>query len=56
MAGWMMAATLLLPLAMAAEPPNDDSHHDFKFRFGEATVAQLQAAMADGSLTSEQLT
>ena len=56
MAGWMMAATLLLPLALTAEPLNSDSHNGFKFRFGEATVAQLQAAMANGSLTSEQLT
>jgi amidase len=56
MAGWIMAATLLLPLALAAEPPNNDSHNDFKFRFSEATVAQLQAAMANGSLTSEELT
>jgi amidase len=56
MAGWMVAATLLLPLGLFAQPPGSDSGDPFKFRFSEATVAQLQAAMASGSLTSEQLT
>jgi len=56
MAGWMMAATLLLPLALGAETPDNDSHNDLKFWFNEATVAQLQAAMARGNLTSERLT
>ena len=56
MAGWMVAATLLLPLGLIAQPTGTHSDDDFKFRFGEATVAQLQAAMASGNLTSEQLT
>jgi amidase len=50
MAGRILVATLLLlPLAARAE-------HDDRFPFLEATVAQLQAQMAAGHLTSEQLT
>ena len=50
MAGRILVATLLLlPLATRAE-------HDDRFPFLEATVAQLQAQMAAGHLTSEQLT
>jgi amidase len=45
----LVAALLLLPLATRAE-------HDDRFPFLEATVAQLQAQMAAGHLTSEQLT
>jgi amidase len=45
---------LLVPLMAAAGPPDDDSQH--KFPFSEATVAQLQSEMAQGELTSEQLT
>src|SRR5262249_23659572 len=41
---------LLLPLVAAAAPPDAD------FPFLDATVAQLQAQMAAGQLTSEQLT
>jgi amidase len=55
-AGWMVAATLFLPLGLFAQSPDNDSRDDSRFRFSEATVAQLQAAMASGSLTSEQLT
>jgi amidase len=52
MAGRILAVILLaLPLAATAET----SDHD-KFPFLEATVAQLQAEMAAGRLTSEQLT
>jgi amidase len=50
MAGRILVIALLLsPLAARAEP--DDG-----FPFLEATVAQLQAEMASGRLTSEQLT
>jgi len=55
-AGWIAAATLLLPLGLGAEPASTDSREELKFRFAEATVAQLEAAMAAGNLTSEQLT
>jgi amidase len=45
----LVTALLLSPLAALAEP-------DDRFPFREATVAQLQAQMAAGQLTSEQLT
>jgi amidase len=45
----LVAVTLLWPLAAAADPED-------RFPFLEATVAQLQAEMASGRLTSEQLT
>jgi amidase len=45
----VVAALLLWPLAAAADSED-------KFPFLEATVAQLQAQMASGRLTSEQLT
>jgi amidase len=51
-AGRILAAALLLsPVAATADQKNHD-----KFPFLEATVAQLQAEMAAGKLTSEQLT
>jgi len=51
-AGRILAVALLLsPVAATA----DKKDHD-KFPFLEATVAQLQAEMAAGKLTSEQLT
>jgi amidase len=57
MTGRILAAALaLLPLTAGAEPPNNDSHHEFRFAYSEATVAQLQAEMAAGRLTSERLT
>jgi amidase len=57
MAGRILAAALLLwPLTASAAPSNDDSHKEFRFRYSEATVAELQAEMAAGRLTSEQLT
>ena len=46
----LVTAILLSPLAAADPKPKDD------FPFLEATVAQLQAEMASGRLTSEQLT
>jgi amidase len=46
-----LAALLLTPLAAAADSKDKDD-----FPFLEATVAQLQHAMASGRLTSEQLT
>jgi len=45
----LVAVSLLWPLAAAADPED-------KFPFLEATVAQLQAEMASGRLTSERLT
>src|SRR5579864_5733921 len=52
MAGRILLALLLLsPLAAAADPKDKDD-----FPFLEATVSQLQHAMASGRLTSEQLT
>jgi amidase len=57
MTGQILAAALaLLPLMAGAEPPNNDSHHEFRFPYSEATVSQLQAEMAAGRLTSERLT
>ena len=54
-AGRILATVLLLlPLMAAAGPPADESKH--QFRFSEATVAELQAEMAAGQLTSEALT
>jgi amidase len=44
----------LLPLVAAAEAPTADSQHRFRFR--EATVAELQSEMAAGRLTAEELT
>src|SRR5690242_1566405 len=46
-----LAALLLTPLAATADSKDKDD-----FPFLEATVAQLQQAMAAGHLTSEQLT
>ena len=52
MAGRLLIATLLLsPLTATADPKDAD-----KFAFLESTVAQLQAEMTAGHLTSEQLT
>ncbi len=54
--GWILAAALSLPWMANAQPANSDSSKDLPFRFSEASVAELQAAMAAGTLTSEQLT
>jgi amidase len=52
MAGWiLLIALLLVPLTARADSKDKD-----KFPFLEATVAQLQAEMAAGRLTSEKLT
>ena len=54
MAGRILLMVLLLaPLAAQADPKGKDKH---RFPFLEATVAQLQAEMAAGRLTSEKLT
>ena len=49
----LLIALLLAPLAAQAGSKNKDQD---KFPFLEATVAQLQAEMAAGRLTSEKLT
>jgi amidase len=49
--GIVFIALLLSPFATQADPKDKD-----KFPFLEATVAQLEAEMAAGHLTSEQLT
>jgi amidase len=54
--GWIVAAALLCTFAAYAQAANSDSSDDLRFQFSEATIAQLQAAMAAGTLTSEQLT
>jgi len=55
-----LAALLVLTLAVmnnnAAKLQDDSADEDIPTQFNEATVAQLQAAMAAGSLTSVQLT
>jgi amidase len=56
MSGWVVAAMLLLPFSLSAQTSGGDPKDAREFRFNEATVAQLQAEMASGSLTSEQLT
>src|SRR5260370_21482816 len=47
----IVVALLLSPLAAQADPKDKDD-----FPFLEATVAQLQAGMASGRVTSEELT
>jgi amidase len=51
--GILCIALLLSPFATQADPKGQDPN---KFPFLEATVAQLEAEMAAGKLTSEQLT
>jgi amidase len=51
--GSLLLAMLLLPASAAAQ---DDSHGSVPKEHNEATVAQLQAEMASGRLTSEELT
>ncbi|MFL6601339.1 MAG: amidase family protein [Steroidobacteraceae bacterium] len=50
----LMIVLFLSPLVVSAEAPTTDSTH--RFRFSEATVAELQSEMAAGRLTSEELT
>jgi amidase len=52
----LIAILLFAPLAVSADSKENDRDHHDKFPFLEATVAQLQAEMAAGHLTSEQLT
>ena len=56
MTGWILTLALLLPMVPQVRAADADSHGEHHFPFAEATVAQLQAAMRSGSLTSEQLT
>ena len=49
----LLIALMLVPLAAQGDPKDKDKD---KFPFLEATVAQLQAEMAAGRLTSEKLT
>jgi amidase len=56
MTGWILAAVLLFPLAPLARAADGGMGDQAHFPFAEATVAQLQAAMSSGNLTSEQLT
>ncbi len=56
MAGRILAVALLLSLAPQAQSDDSDSRDERRFRYAEATVAELQAAMRSGSLTSEELT
>src|SRR5437763_16352939 len=50
----LVTLLLLLPVMATGAPASDDSQHRFPFK--EATVAELQAEMAAGRLTSEELT
>ena len=56
MAGRILAAALLLSWVPLAQSDDNDSRDELHFRYAEATVAELQAAMRSGSLTSEELT
>jgi amidase len=57
MTGWILAAALLFPMVPSAWSADDNWRHEHHhFRFAEATVAELQAAMRSGDLTSEELT
>jgi amidase len=52
----LVAVLLALPLAAANDAAPNSQSPDVHNRFNEMTVAQLQAAMASGKLTSEELT
>jgi amidase len=53
----LVAALLALPLAAAANDATQNNQSpDVPKRYNEMTVAQLEAAMASGKLTSEELT
>jgi amidase len=57
MTGWILAAALLFPMVPSVWSADDNWRHEHHhFRFAEATVAELQAAMRSGELTSEELT
>ena len=55
MAGRILILVSLMLVPLVAQADSKDKDKD-KFPFLEATVAQLQAEMAAGSLTSQQLT
>ncbi len=52
----LLAALLALPVAAANDATRNSNAPDVPTRHNEATVAQLQAEMASGKLTSEELT
>jgi amidase len=52
----LLAAALLASLAAASDANRHNDSDDVPTRHNEATVAQLQAEMASGKLTSEELT
>jgi amidase len=52
----LLAALLALPVAAANDAARNSDSPDVPTRHNEATVAQLQAEMASGKLTSEELT
>ena len=52
----LLAALLALPLAAADDVTRNSEPNNFPRAHNEWTVAQLQAAMAAGTLTSEELT
>jgi amidase len=53
---FLLAALLALPLAAANDATRNSQSNDAPKNHNEWTVAQLQAAMASGKLTSENLT
>jgi amidase len=53
---FLLAALLALPLAAANDATRNSESNDAPKNHNEWTVAQLQAAMASGKLTSENLT
>src|SRR5437899_202495 len=52
----LLAALLALPVAAVNDAIGHSASNNVPTRHNEATVAQLQAEMASGSLTSEELT
>ena len=52
----LLAALLALPVAAANDATRNSDSPDVPTRHNEATVAQLQAEMASGRLSSEELT
>ena len=54
----LLTALLISTLSMSsfAQPANPNNNDKDKFPYLEATVAQLEAAMQQGKVTSEQLT
>jgi amidase len=53
---FLLAALLALPVAAANDAPRNSQSNDAPKQHNEWTVAQLQAEMASGKLTSENLT